>query len=280
MGKQSRAPIVVPSDLSPRSLAVLPVATRLGAVTALHVMQVPAMMLEDHQLMDRLVEARRAVRRSELLDALDQRECDDIVAVVKHGNPTDEMATWLAEHRDATVVMSSHGRTGINRMLLGSIAERLIRVSVPPVWILKTHAAIAGLLTAHPRFLVAVDPDDGGGKALIDAVTPWARTCSARVDLLSVVNNGPLARRPETVLADLLSNIPEPHRGTTEVRSGRVRERVVEAAKHWNLVVVGSHSSGRLGRMLLGSVSQGVARLAPAVAVVPLNPPQDRTIPC
>jgi nucleotide-binding universal stress UspA family protein len=48
------------------------------------------------------------------------------------------MISELAEEREADlVVMASHGRTGLDRALIGSVASGVIRRSVPPVMIVK-----------------------------------------------------------------------------------------------------------------------------------------------
>jgi len=42
------------------------------------------------------------------------------------------------------VVMSTHGRTGISRWVMGSVAERLVEASHTPVFILRAGDAVAG----------------------------------------------------------------------------------------------------------------------------------------
>ncbi|HTJ81140.1 MAG TPA: universal stress protein [Polyangiaceae bacterium] len=53
------------------------------------------------------------------------------------GRPADEII-WLAAHLDAdVVVMATHGRKGLRRLLLGSVAERVIRLAGCPVVIVR-----------------------------------------------------------------------------------------------------------------------------------------------
>lgn len=51
----------------------------------------------------------------------------------------------------------------------------------------------------------------------------------------------------------------------TEVAVGDVRERILDVAQNWHadMIVLGSHGRGSVGRFLLGSVAEFVARHAP-----------------
>ena len=53
------------------------------------------------------------------------------------GRPSDEIV-WLAAHLDAdVVVMATHGRKGLRRLLMGSVAERVIRLAGCPVVVVR-----------------------------------------------------------------------------------------------------------------------------------------------
>jgi nucleotide-binding universal stress UspA family protein len=51
----------------------------------------------------------------------------------------------------------------------------------------------------------------------------------------------------------------------TEIAKGDVRERILDVAQNWHadMIVLGSHGRGGVGRFLLGSVAESVARHAP-----------------
>jgi nucleotide-binding universal stress UspA family protein len=52
---------------------------------------------------------------------------------VQFGAPHEEIARTAEEEHASMIVMGTHGRTGLNRMLLGSVAERVIRLAPCPV---------------------------------------------------------------------------------------------------------------------------------------------------
>src|SRR5207248_346750 len=61
-----------------------------------------------------------------------QRLARDNVAatpIVKFGNPVEEILKTVDSERIDLVVMGTHGRTGIAHLLVGSVAERVVRTS-------------------------------------------------------------------------------------------------------------------------------------------------------
>lgn len=52
---------------------------------------------------------------------------------VRRGNPHREILDYADEHAVDLVVMGTHGRTGLDRYLLGSVTEKVVRLSNVPV---------------------------------------------------------------------------------------------------------------------------------------------------
>jgi nucleotide-binding universal stress UspA family protein len=53
-----------------------------------------------------------------------------------------DQALLLAQRLEADlIVMGTHGRTGFRRLTVGSVAERVVRSSHVPVWIVRQRAA-------------------------------------------------------------------------------------------------------------------------------------------
>ncbi|MFC7135378.1 MULTISPECIES: universal stress protein [Salinibaculum] len=56
-----------------------------------------------------------------------------VVTELVEGYPHEEILEYIREHGIDMVVMGTHGRTGIDRIILGSVAERVVRRSPVPV---------------------------------------------------------------------------------------------------------------------------------------------------
>lgn len=57
--------------------------------------------------------------------------------VVAFGGPAEEIAQYAQANGFELIVMASHGRTGVNRLLVGSVAERVVRLAHCPVLVLR-----------------------------------------------------------------------------------------------------------------------------------------------
>src|SRR5438876_434250 len=85
---------------------------------------------------------------SHLLTDIERRELHPECAV-RLGTPSSEIVRYAEEHEIDVVVMGTHGRTGVAGVLIGSVAERVVRTAPCPV------------LTVHRReheFVVADEP--------------------------------------------------------------------------------------------------------------------------
>lgn len=140
--------ILVPIDLSDQAADVLAFAVRLGArlgatVLPMHVYTLPqhgypgADPLLSVEVLERF--ARAAEDAAEAFTAA--RDAPE--PVVREGDPATEILRAIGEVRPILVVMGTHGRGGLPRLLLGSVAEKVIRQSPAPV------------LTIPPRTLVS-----------------------------------------------------------------------------------------------------------------------------
>ncbi|MEZ6094353.1 MAG: universal stress protein [Pirellulaceae bacterium] len=57
------------------------------------------------------------------------------------GDPGSEITRFAKENDAGLIVISSHGRTGVSRLLLGSVAERVVRLAPCPVLVLRDDSA-------------------------------------------------------------------------------------------------------------------------------------------
>lgn len=56
-----------------------------------------------------------------------------VVTEIAKGNPREEILNYVSKHGIDMVIMGAHGRTGLDRVVMGSVAERVVRHSPVPV---------------------------------------------------------------------------------------------------------------------------------------------------
>jgi len=61
----------------------------------------------------------------------------NVEPVLLEGNPSEELIRYAEEEKMDIVVMGTLGKTGLNRLLLGSVAENLVRHSKVPVMVVR-----------------------------------------------------------------------------------------------------------------------------------------------
>jgi nucleotide-binding universal stress UspA family protein len=140
--------ILVPTDFtetSDRALEwALDLAKRLGAVvTILHAYEIPIVGFPDGaiiatpEIAGRISDASKAALESTLARARDRGVTVD--SVLREGVPWEEINA-VADAIDADlVVIGTHGRRGLTRALLGSVAENVVRTAHRPIVTIRGH---------------------------------------------------------------------------------------------------------------------------------------------
>jgi nucleotide-binding universal stress UspA family protein len=144
--------ILVPTDFSPTADAALDyafvLAERFGAsVELLHVLDDP--FVTDGMAAEAYISEAPALRTAMLQDARERlrhraaaREAiPQITTEVLFGHGARTIAEYAAERGVDLLVMGTHGRTGFAHLLLGSVAERLVRIAPCPVLTVRHPAA-------------------------------------------------------------------------------------------------------------------------------------------
>jgi nucleotide-binding universal stress UspA family protein len=82
-----------------------------------------------------------ATRRDHVLETmrrkLERPELADVRLAVSFGDPGERIVEFARDVRADLIVIASHGRRGVSRLLLGSVAERVVRLAACPVLVLK-----------------------------------------------------------------------------------------------------------------------------------------------
>ena len=295
--------ILCPVDLSPtseRALAyALAVARRHGArVTALHV----------HQMMILPMETAGPYMGPTIPAVLSDAERTQLDATLTHfvagqATPDIRVATVLVEDvnvaaailsqvemvRADLVVLGTEGRSGFERLMLGSVAERVLRKATCPVLTVPPQAPPMPSPDSIREVLCPIDFSGSSGAALQWAAS-WAAKAGARVTAVHVVEMPAEAADPPlieyTALSERLtrdarqamkSTIPDALRQLARfdelVTVGRPGAEILRlaGARSADLIVMGVRGRGAVDLAFFGSTTHQVVRRAacPVLAVHP-----------
>jgi len=133
--------VIVPMDFSDECFAALDAALELAAEpTGLHVVHVlPELSPVEPTVAWEAMESSLRHRHAEeaLRKRLEDPKYRDVSIHVFVGDPAQEITTFAERIHAELIVMPSHGRTGIKRFLIGSVAERVVRLAHCPVLVLR-----------------------------------------------------------------------------------------------------------------------------------------------
>ncbi len=109
----------------------------------LHVVSVPrleSMMLEPNPVLSEAV----AERELEKLVQQHLRSSASYRIIARRGDPASVIATVAEELKVDLIVMPTHGNKGVERMMLGSVAERVVREARWPVLTIGSSSRVSG----------------------------------------------------------------------------------------------------------------------------------------
>jgi universal stress protein A len=136
--------ILAPTDFSPHSEQAVRYACRLAERldSELHLLHV----------LSEIVPAGPDERAQETLDrSLDPSwgKPGKVTRAVRWGSPVESIVSYAVDHRVDLVIISTHGRTGLSHVLLGSVAERIVREAPCPVLTIRDRSGARPVAPTH-----------------------------------------------------------------------------------------------------------------------------------
>jgi nucleotide-binding universal stress UspA family protein len=143
--------ICVAVDFSEPSRRALRVAAELAAkldavLTVVHVHDVPSVAGTDVPAVP--PSPRSATARAEATRLLADARADAeaiapgrVTSELLEGDPAWEVVKLAADRGDDVIVVGTHGRTGVRRLMVGSVAERVVREATVPVLAVREPGA-------------------------------------------------------------------------------------------------------------------------------------------
>lgn len=208
-----------------------------------------------------------------------------ITTEVKVGDIDLQIRRAIETRGPDLVIMGTHGRRGFERLIIGSVTERMIRYCPVPLLVIGPHGTRPVPSFDFHRLLVTTDFSDGTSVALGNAFS-IAREHGSRVTLLHVVDDvaadlsgkyrEPLLRGVEEKLKALVPKAGiNPHDVDVQVTTGspfRVIPRILKHGK-FDLLVMNIHGKTLVERALIGSTAERVVRAVSTSCPVLLIPP-------
>ena len=210
-------------------------------------------------------------------------------AEVVTGYPADEILGYAFEKDVDLILMTTHGWSGFKRWILGSVADKVLRESTIPVWLVRANVPEENIHALGPgsRILVPLDGSDLSETVLphVEALAQQAGTEPMDVILASVIeplvlpasvalpeaslNWGRLSEehmlRARKGLDDYLANTGErlKEAGVTvrcAVLEGRPADEIIEYSEknQIDLIVMATHGRSGIRRWAYGSVAERV----------------------
>jgi nucleotide-binding universal stress UspA family protein len=163
------------------------------------------------------------------------------------------------------IIMGRHGRTGLDRLVMGSVTAKIIGHSHFNVLVVPRQAALD-----FNRLLIASDGSPFSAVAWEEALS-IARTSGSSLIGVSVARDESAIPRTQATL-QLMQQAAAQAGVNLEalMLRGRPFEAILNAAalKQVDLIILGSHGRTGLKRLLLGSVAERVIGLAPCPVLV------------
>ncbi len=202
--------------------------------------------------------------------------------LVVHEGVAPDCILSLAQARKADlIVIGTHGRRGYDRLVLGSVTNRVMRKTPCPVLAVckaPQDSVSADMAAGEPRrhrltrVLFCTDFSENSERALSYAISA-TEEYDAELTLLHVLEDGPSAGKTEEVIAkaaeQLDKMIPQEARKTlkikTVVRVGKPYQQIIQLAQETraDMVAMGVRGRGALDMAVFGSTTYRVLQLGP-----------------
>jgi nucleotide-binding universal stress UspA family protein len=305
--------LLVPLDGSELAERALPYATALAAATGGRVVLLRAALAPAPSTLDGAnwaQEQAQAIADAEHYLAQVTSKIGSRVPVetsVLYGRAAPTIIDSIIDNAADAVVIATHGRTGLQHLLVGSVAEAVIAGSEVPVFVIHERpddTPVTALDATHARVVVPLDGSEfakaalstavelvgsGGELVLVSVVEPphdVVRDQIGHVRIYLDQQEEALTRDARDYLHFHAQRLVQEHPGLhvrVDVRIGEPAAGVIAAAADAaaDLVVMASHGRTGIPRAVIGSVTGEVLRQGsrPVLVIHPRSPVDASAMP-
>jgi nucleotide-binding universal stress UspA family protein len=229
-------------------------------------------------------------QRARVLQAMGIR----VTTEAQFGRPSEVILEYAKRRRPDLIAMATHGRSGLRRVVLGSVATHILYDAACPLLLIRPWDETARPVATLTDIIVTLDTS-----ALAEAVLPIAQHLATSLRLnVKLVTALPrpsqlyagaqlmtypvdILRRAENEFSDYLRNVAgrlqqDGLNAGWQVLHGDAGNAIVGYARELpnNLIAMSTHGRSGLGRWVLGSVTDKVVRSSgsPVLVVRPQRP--------
>ncbi|NBC26045.1 MAG: universal stress protein [Bacteroidetes bacterium] len=285
--------ILVPTDFSDLSLKAIKTAntyaTIFGGEISLFNSHIPISELDEPYALgmsNQIYKDYESIEESirDRLEVLAEEYIDEELrngVIVHVGNPAQSIVEESANHD--MIIMSTHGRTGFTRLLLGSVAEKVLRLSKIPVMIVEDESDV----DSFKKILVTTDFSDNA-KAAFPYAKNIAEKTGGSVDILHVLSldqfeddeTDPTIKkireqRMKLIEKEHFHSLSDSVRSYAIVSDDSPHEAILKFVKNtdYNLIVMATVGKTGITYMMMGSTTANVVRHV-ETAVLSVRPQQ------
>jgi nucleotide-binding universal stress UspA family protein len=261
--------IIVPLDGSKLAEVALPYAEELAAkmdsyISLLSVL--PSEEASEHQQFQTYIKKIAEVTKFHAQKYTENGGSKPIkvLTATRTGNPAESIIEYANKVPFQLIVMASHGRSGVNRWAVGSVADKVVRANISqPVMLVRAKESRSDI--REKRILKkALVPLDGstGSEAVIPYISKMASKLHMELMLLNVKpKNNHDNGDSESYLQDWCIKFKgEAITAGYKVITGSVADKIIDTADEFafDLVAMSTRGKGGLNLWSLGSVAQKV----------------------
>jgi len=233
------------------------------------------------QLYEEFCQAVRESGQQQLQEFVKNHTHDEIQPelVVHLGMAPDSILSFAQARKADVIVMGTHGQRGYDRLMLGSVTDRVMRRAPCPVLVVSkpSHDSMAAGEQRHHlhhlnRILFCTDFSENSERALNYAISATAEY-DAELTLLHVLEEVPSPAKTEQAIAAATAQLnklippegPKALKIKTAVRIGKPYRQIIQFAleSQIDMVTMGVHGRGALDLAVFGSTTYRVMQLGP-----------------
>jgi nucleotide-binding universal stress UspA family protein len=240
------------------------------------------------EAIDKVSQGLSAFAREQLKDFVRKHRGEgiEIESFVDEGDVMDTILAFAQTRGVDLIVMGTHGRHGLDHILLGSVTEKVLRKARCPVLAVRkpAHEFVAQGDSVEPvhlrKILFGVDFSTYSERALLYALS-LAEEYKAELTLLHVMEDFPLQKDLTTVTSEVVQQLvgllPPSARNSNllkpRLRVGKPYEEIIRSALEadTDLIILGVRGRNALDLAIFGSTTYRVIQKGPCpVLTVPL----------